>query len=52
MMYRVIKTEISESINRLDDGAWIPADIDNRDYQQYLEWLAEGNEPEIIDISE
>jgi len=24
---------------------WIPFDPDNTDYQKYLEWLAEGNEP-------
>ena len=26
----------------------IPCDPDNTDYQQYLAWLAEGNEPEIV----
>lgn len=28
------------------DGAWIPANSDNRDWQAYLEWLAEGNAPD------
>lgn len=28
-----------------DDGVCIPADPDNGYYQQYLEWLAEGNTP-------
>lgn len=23
----------------------------NTDYQAYLEWLAEGNEPEVIELS-
>lgn len=27
------------------DGAWIPADPDNRDWQEYQQWLAEGNVP-------
>lgn len=28
-----------------DDGAWIPADPANRDWLEYQEWLAAGNEP-------
>ncbi|WP_278652181.1 hypothetical protein [Pandoraea pnomenusa] len=34
-----------ERILRTEDGAMIPADPGNRDYQQYLLWVAEGNEP-------
>lgn len=26
----------------------IPVDEANRDYADFLEWLAEGNEPEVI----
>jgi hypothetical protein len=32
-------------IVRNEDGAFIPFDPDNIDYQDYLAWLAEGNEP-------
>tara|TARA_R100001082_G_C4284310_1_gene125323 strand:+ start:458 stop:634 length:177 start_codon:yes stop_codon:yes gene_type:complete len=36
----------ASSILRKEDGAIIPKDTANTDYQQYLEWVAAGNTAE------
>lgn len=33
------------SILRITDSTFIPLDPANRDYREYLEWVAAGNEP-------
>jgi len=33
-------------VMRVSDGAIIPFDPDNTDYQEYLRWLEAGNTPE------
>jgi len=52
-MYQKIKPTFedqpSQVIKRLSDNAFIPFDEANTDYQEYLRWLEEGNEPEPAD---
>ena len=42
-MYKL--TQLTNQVQRLADNAFIPFDPDNTDYQAYLAWVAEGNEP-------
>lgn len=42
-MYKLIGTN---SVKRLADGACIPFADGNRDYEEYKQWLEDGNTPE------
>ncbi len=45
-MYQLINVEGKLAcIKRIADTAIIPLSAGNTDYQEYLAWLAEGNEP-------
>ena len=46
-MYKLIKNIAGEVniVQRLSDTAFIPFALDNTDYQAYLKWLEEGNQP-------
>jgi hypothetical protein len=52
-MYRKINnpdgTENTHVIQRISDTTFIPKHESNTDYQEYLEWVAEGNTPEDAD---
>ncbi len=51
-MYK-LKTDkdnnLLDVIQRLSDNAFIPFDLANTDYQEYLKWIAKGNTPEPAD---
>jgi hypothetical protein len=52
-IYDVVKKQVQQNaILRLSDNAFIPFDPDNSDYQAFLAWKAEGNEPLPADEGE
>ena len=42
-MYQLIS---DNTVRRLSDGAWVPVDPRNCDYQAFQKWIGEGNIPE------
>jgi hypothetical protein len=45
-MYKLTNNEI---IIRLRDGAFIPMEVNNTDYQEYISWISQGNIAEPAD---
>jgi hypothetical protein len=41
-----------DTVLRIEDNVGIPCVQGNSDYQQYLEWVAEGNTPEPADSAD
>jgi antitoxin component of RelBE/YafQ-DinJ toxin-antitoxin module len=48
-MYQLLKDRVTNqtetTVKRTIDNAFIPFDLANTDYQEYLKWIEEGNEP-------
>ena len=49
MATATVITNGGDNVIRIADGAYIPFDPANTDYQEYLEWIAAGNEPEAAE---
>jgi hypothetical protein len=54
-MYQLVKPSLKaidlgftepRTVLRLSDNTFIPMHEDNTDYQEYLKWVAEGNQPQ------
>ena len=50
MNYKLFNSVHGLNVIRSIDSAYIPFDPANTDYQAYLKWLAEGNEPLPADL--
>jgi hypothetical protein len=41
----LLTNQPSNVVYRIHDETWIPFDPANRDFQEYQEWIALGNQP-------
>ena len=52
--YQLTKPALGQTesnIVKRSDNVWIPFDLANTDYRDYLAWLAEGNTPEPVEVN-
>jgi len=51
MNYQILSIQDETTVVKIldDKKYYIPIDPDNTDYQEYLEWVAEGNTAEPIE---
>jgi len=49
MQYKLVNAPYGQIVQVVGENKFIPIDPANTDYQAYLQWLAEGNEPEPAD---
>lgn len=49
MKYKLFNSDFQEFVIDVKRNAFIPFDPANTDYQEYLQWIAEGNTPEAAD---
>lgn len=49
-MFKIMRSASGEYVRRVVDDARIPFNEENTDYQAYLAWVEEGNEPEVVEL--
>jgi hypothetical protein len=53
MMYKISFSPTQNKVIFKDENgvrvSFVDPSIGNIDYEEYLEWLAEGNEPEVVE---
>jgi hypothetical protein len=50
--YQIVNSgTLGEAINIVGTNIHIPKDPNNKDYQEYLKWVAEGNTAPIVPAS-
>tara|TARA_R100001460_G_C3454080_1_gene165078 strand:- start:37 stop:198 length:162 start_codon:yes stop_codon:yes gene_type:complete len=53
-MYKLYKDLITDKVDQVikingNERTYIPFDLENSDYQEYLKWVAKGNKAEEAD---